>query len=76
MPHNTPSGHTGEQEPKGPRTPHTLHIAPSGHTAEQEPGGSGHRTRKTTHGADTTVNRNQVAQDTAHATRHTARANR
>ena len=49
---------------------------PSGHIGEQEPSGQGHRTRKATHGAGTPVNRSQVAQDTAHATQHTARAHR
>ena len=37
----------------------------SGHTGEQEPSGPGHRTRNATHWTGTSVNRSQVAQDTA-----------
>ena len=59
---------------KWPRTPHTKHNAPSEHTGEQEPSGPGHRTGNTTHPASTPVNRSQVAQDTAHATQRTERA--
>ena len=85
MRHNTPSGHTGEQEPSGsgrrtaekwPRTPHTQSKAPSGHTGGQEPSGSGHRIPKATHRAGTPVNRSQVAEDTAYATQHTELAHR
>ena len=61
---------------KWPRTPHTQHNAPSEHIGEQEPSRPGHRTRKTTHRAGTPVNRNQVAQDTAHARQGTKRAHR
>ena len=49
---------------------------PSGHTGEQDPGGPGHRTRETTHGAGTPVNRSQEAQATAHPTQDTERAYR
>ena len=52
------------------RTSHTQHNAPSEHIGEWEPRGPGHRTRTTTHGAVTPVNRSQVAQDTAHRTHH------
>ena len=44
MQHNTPSEHTGEQEPRWPRTPQTQHSKPRGHTGEQEPSGPGHCT--------------------------------
>ena len=57
-----------------PRTPHTQHNTPSVHTAGQEPSGPGHCTCKTTHRAGTTLNRSQVAQDTAHTAQHTERA--
>ena len=61
---NTPSGHTGEQEPSGPG--HLMQSnAPSGHTGEQEPSGPRRRTSKATHRAGTPVNRSQVTQDTA-----------
>ena len=50
------------------------HNTPSEHTGDREPSGTGHRTRNTTHRADTPVNRSQVAQDPAHATQHTERA--
>ena len=53
---------------KWPRTQHGQSNTPSGHTGEQEPSGPGHRTRNTTHLADTPVNGSQVAQDTAQAT--------
>ena len=64
---NTPSGHTGKQEPSGPghRTRKATHQA-----------GPGHGTRHTAHTAGTPVNRSQVAQDTAHATQHAERAHR
>ena len=61
---------------KWPRTPRTQHMAPSEPAGEQEPSGPGHRTRNTTLRARTFVNRSQVAQDTAEATRHTERAHR
>ena len=61
---------------KWPRTPHTRSNTPSGRTGEQEPSGPGHRTRNIPHRAGTPVNRNQVAQATAHATQHTERAHR
>ena len=54
----------------------TQNNTPSGRTGEQEPGGPGHRTRNRTHPAGTSVNRSQVAQDTAHAKQHTERAHR
>ena len=47
-----------------------------GTPADQQPSGQGHPTHNTTHGAGAPVNRNQVAQDTAHATRQTTRAHR
>ena len=59
---------------KWPRTPHTQGSTPSEHTGEQEPSGSGHRTRRTAHEAGRPVNRNQVAQDTAHTTQRAERA--
>ena len=43
---------------------------------EQELSGQGHRTRNRTRRVGTPENRSQVAQDTAHATQHTGRANR
>ena len=58
------------------RTPHPQHKTHCGYTGEQEPSVPEHRTRKTTHQAGTLVNRSQVAQDTAHATQHTERAQR
>ena len=45
------------------------HNAPNEHTGERETSSPGHRTRNTTHRADTPVNRNQVAQEVAQATR-------
>ena len=59
---------------KGPRTPRTQQHTQRKHTGEQKPSGAGHRTRNTTHQASTPVNRRQVAQDTAHATKHSERA--
>ena len=61
---------------KWPRTPHTQHNTPTVCTGEQEPSGPGHRTCNATHRAGTTVNRSQVAQDTARATQRTERAHR
>ena len=61
---------------KWPRTPHHQSNTPSGHTSKQEPSGPGHRTIKERQRAGTPVNRNQVAQDTAHATQHTEQAHR
>ena len=61
---------------KWPRTPHTQHNTPSGHTSEQEASGPGHRTSKATQRAGTSMNRSQLAQDTAHATQHTEQAHR
>ena len=55
-------------------TPHMQRTARSEHTGEQEPSGPGHHTRKTMHRAGTLVNRSQVAQNTAHTTHHTERA--
>ena len=52
------------------------HNTPSGHKPEQEPSGPGLSTHKATHRAGKTVNRNQVAQDTAHTTQHTEPAHR
>ena len=69
--HNTPSGHTGEQEPSGQR--HRTHSKPSVQTGQQDSSGPGHRARNTTHRASTPVNRSQEAKDTAHATQHTKR---
>ena len=48
----------------------TQHNTPSAQTAEQEPSGLGPRAHRTKHGANTPVNRSQVAQDTAHPTQH------
>ena len=70
--HNTPSEHTGKQEPSGPGH----RTARRTRTGEQESSGPGHRTRKGTHRAGTAVNRSQVARDTAHATQQTKRAHR
>ena len=53
---------------------HRQHNAPSGHTGEQEPRGPRHRQGNTKHEVDTPVNRNQVAQDTAHTLQRTERA--
>ena len=54
----------------------TPHNTPSGRIGEQEPSGPGHRTHNTTHRAGASVNRSQVAQDTAHTTQHTEPAHR
>ena len=72
--HNTPSGHTGEQEPSGPghRTGNTTHGA--GTPVNRKPSGPGHRTRKATNQAGAPVNRSQLAQDSAHTTTHRAGA--
>ena len=55
---------------------HTQNNTRSGHIGEQEPSGPGRRTHNTTHRVSTTVNRSQVARDTAHATQPTERAHR
>ena len=52
-------------------TAHTQCNALSGHTGGQEPSGLGDRTRNTTQRASPSVNRSQVAQDTAHTTQPT-----
>ena len=59
---------------KWPRTLHKQNNTLSRHTGEPLPCGPGHRTHNTTRRAGTPVNRSQVAQDTAHPTKHAERA--
>ena len=72
---HTPRAH-GRTGAKWPRTPQPQSNAPSGHTGEQESSGPGHHTSKARDGTGTSVNRSQVAGDTAHATQQTTRAHR
>ena len=70
---NTPSEHTGEQEPHGARH-RTRNAADQASTLVNRSQSPGHCTRNTTHRAGTLVNRSQAAQGTAHATQNTERA--
>ena len=67
-PHNTPSGHAGEQRRHG--VGHRTHSTPRGHTSGREIIGGEHSTRNTAYQARTPVNRSQVANYTANATQH------
>ena len=55
-------------------TAYTQRNVPSEHTSDQEQSGPGHRTRNATREASTPVSRNEVAQDTAHATQRAEQA--
>ena len=57
-------------------TPQTQHNTLGVDTSESEPSGPRHRTRNTARRPWTPMNRSQVAQDTAGATKRTERAHR